>query len=561
MNTMSQSGYLASLQSRCPQHKLDEELRAAIEEDIEMRHPGVTGGLYPIDSLSAPRTSRKFGVPTIACRVHHISVLADNDETFRRRFGQYCPALIGFDLKRYGMCLAGGAVCELMKPGTAGIHDFDLFLVGHTEETARKAIEALRMHVARFMDGKIYVYRTQGCITFQSHAFDPPIQVILRLYSTNAEIIHSFDLGSSSILWDGEKVWMTALGRLAMQYGANVLNLRARRASLEPRIERYFKRGFDLVLPELDVAMFNSVCRRSTSYWTSLERAVRRDRRLPYLTVSREVIPSAIESTFRECACVIDSFSVKATRPELNDEGRPMGLPIFEYTMFSEENAQVQAELIPRSEYTFEIAYGDHRHITLRNAQLLGQDEVKIGGLCAWSGDPACDLFSIQPKLDIGQMTECIEECLRRAWVQPLIQLFGRAGVRILGNYLQYHDTQAVIKLAELRIAELNRRAVIPFAFMRVEDNVALASPNVKGDDDRTTGETWSVTPLQWYGAAYRPVNAWRELLGATIILARLGVTPYEALWVLQWAEPSILALSEARVLRLLERVCKSVMK
>ena len=581
MNTMTQAGYLASLQPCCPQHSVDGEIYAAIEEDIRMRHPGVTDGLYPIDILSGPRDSnRKFGIPMIEAHVPRPCDLATTDEVFRRRFGHDCPMLVGFDLKRHGMCLAGGAVCALMSNDTSQwsrleIHDFDLFLVGHTEETARVSIKALRVHIASNTGNNISVYRTLGCITFMSRTSNrTPIQVVLRLYSTKAEIIHSFDLGSSSVLWDGEKIWMTALGRIAMQYGANVLNLRARRASLENRIVRYYKRGFSLILPELDVAAINKISANALPYLThSRNAALCADARLPYLNISmsRESLFDFDDDAVHEVhepttsCCVIEMRGLIATRPGLDNNGHPPVSSKANYTMFGKDSNEAQEEpmLSEVSEYTFEIAYGNRRRLVLRNAYLLGQDELKIGGLCARSDNPTCDMFSIQPTLDSAEIKTFIEDSLRWSNApdsRPLVRLFGKfEAASIMTQYLHTRDMQAVFALVEQRVAELNRRAVIPFAFMRVEDSTTLAGPNVEGDDDRTTGATWSVTPLQWYGVAYRPANAWRELLGATIIMARLGVTTYELLWVLQWAEPSILALSEARLVKLLERIRKRV--
>jgi hypothetical protein len=51
------------------------------------------------------------------------------------------------------------------------------------------------------------------------------------------------------------------------------------------------------------------------------------------------------------------------------------------------------------------------------------------------------------------------------------------------------------------------------------------------------------------------------EFLNAAIILTQFGVTIYELLWIWQWVAPSILYLSEARLIRRLEKIRASVAK
>jgi hypothetical protein len=79
------------------------------------------------------------------------------------------------------------------------------------------------------------------------------VQVILRLYGTQAEVIHSFDIGACSVLWDGACVRFNRLGRLAFTHGVNVLDLSSRRASYERRLAKYSDRGYSLILPHLDM--------------------------------------------------------------------------------------------------------------------------------------------------------------------------------------------------------------------------------------------------------------------------------------------------------------------
>ena len=98
----------------------------------------------------------------------------------------------------------------------------------------------------------VEVVRTAGSITIQSFAVN--LQVVLRLYASPSEILHGFDLGASAAGFDGKSVWVTALGRFAFECGYNVVDTTRRSATYEARLEKYRNRGFDLILPELDVA-------------------------------------------------------------------------------------------------------------------------------------------------------------------------------------------------------------------------------------------------------------------------------------------------------------------
>ena len=514
----------------------------AAKEDAAMRYPGVTGGIYGLKDIGLCGKLLPRGVPMIRSERHVFGAVAETDEVFLGRLYDSCQELAGFDFKRHGLCMAGGAVTSMLTRGNDEYcHDFDLFLVGHkTEDSAREAIVSLRLHLEHIYGAKSTVYRTQGCITFLLR-HRKPFQVILRMYSTLAEVIHGFDLGSSAVLWDGEKIWMTALGRLAIQYGVNVLNLQARRASLEVRIARYFERGFDIVLPGLDVAEFAKTGR------------------LPYLSggVQNYLAEDEDENSpfgdgvavvhQQRCICSAEVYYLHATRPGCDDRGRRLQSP-------GARIVEQRNDTPAASDYALQMTYGNVDRITLRNAVILAHDEIRTAGLCAVGGHD-CDMFDIQPTLDPEVVCRIISNCLEhrtKICVPPLVKLFGRAkAAEIVANYIMNNDVAPVHRLGRERVAELNRRAEIPFAFMRVEENTSLTGPFPRH----------VLTPAQWYGSAYYPANVWRKTLDAAIILARLGVTPYELLWILQWVAPSLKALDQARVIRLLERVRKSVAK
>jgi hypothetical protein len=81
------------------------------------------------------------------------------------------------------------------------------------------------------------------------------IQVIHRRNPNIADILCGFDLGSSAVglVYDGTpQVYTSLMGRFAFEYAANVLDPTRVSTSYAARIEKYGKRGFALICPELN---------------------------------------------------------------------------------------------------------------------------------------------------------------------------------------------------------------------------------------------------------------------------------------------------------------------
>lgn len=79
------------------------------------------------------------------------------------------------------------------------------------------------------------------------------IQIILRLYKNISEILHGFDMGSSAIGYDGQRLYFTDLGKFAYEYSANIVDPSRRSTTYEYRLYKYFRRGFHIILPDFDI--------------------------------------------------------------------------------------------------------------------------------------------------------------------------------------------------------------------------------------------------------------------------------------------------------------------
>ena len=103
----------------------------------------------------------------------------------------------------------------------------------------------------RYRLPEVRVVRTSGSVTIEVDG--TKLQIILRHYATASEVLHGFDLGSAAVGFDGSEVWLTGLGRFAYEAGYNIVDTSRRSRTYEARLRKYARRGFDLILPGLDV--------------------------------------------------------------------------------------------------------------------------------------------------------------------------------------------------------------------------------------------------------------------------------------------------------------------
>jgi len=79
-------------------------------------------------------------------------------------------------------------------------------------------------------------------------------QMVLRKYQTISALLHSFDVPSCAVAFDGQRAHLTALSAYAHAHRVNVVHPEYRSPSYEHRLIKYFERGYALALPNLDTA-------------------------------------------------------------------------------------------------------------------------------------------------------------------------------------------------------------------------------------------------------------------------------------------------------------------
>jgi hypothetical protein len=165
---------------------------------------------------------------------------------------------VEFDFDAHGMFIAGGVVANAFYKNHRGAPncDIDIFLVGHTAVTAEQAISALASRLSSVHEGRqLVVFRSPYCVTFKATTAGRKsflYQVILKLYENHGQVLHSFDLGPSAVgLYRGRLV-LTELAKYAAETGLILLNLAARRRTLEARLAKYVnEKGFGIGFPDL----------------------------------------------------------------------------------------------------------------------------------------------------------------------------------------------------------------------------------------------------------------------------------------------------------------------
>jgi hypothetical protein len=322
------------------------------------------------------------------------------------------------------------------------------------------------------------MYRTQGCITFHCKSENITVQVILRLYATLGEVLHGFDMGSSSVAWDGWDVILTGLGKLAAENGVNILNLAARRASLESRIARYFTRGFDIVLPDLNNKL----------------PALRG--RLPYL------FAAGLKANGGD-GCDFTARAIFPTRPGWENNGRAR---VGERAAYAEDDAPAET-----SDYALgKVCYGSIRAIYSRNLRAIARDVPCEAALCAYAEYvPGLDFRTVELDLDARAGPD-LETPLLPELVRWAFNHRTGAKLNVLKSLLGVELTEVLVREALAtgfppaantiaqacgsRIRDLKTRPhKIPFAFMKVEDKTALTGPFPR----------MVMSPADWYGSAY----------------------------------------------------------
>lgn len=95
----------------------------------------------------------------------------------------------------------------------------------------------------------VLVVRTKHAITFVSEYPRRHIQIVLRLYSSPAEVLHGFDIDACCVGYDGLTRLAPHRAVRALMARYNMIDLSRCSPTLEFRLYKYAKRGFSVAYP------------------------------------------------------------------------------------------------------------------------------------------------------------------------------------------------------------------------------------------------------------------------------------------------------------------------
>ncbi|KAK7232275.1 hypothetical protein SO694_00030326 [Aureococcus anophagefferens] len=130
--------------------------------------------------------------------------------------------------------------------------DIDLFLVGLNPSEALEKIKEIHKVLKAAWAQDPVIIRTKGAITFAASWPLRRVQVILRLYSSPAEVLMGFDIDSCCAAYDGTRLLCLPRFRRAVNSSLNLVDPSRRSPSYESRLRKYALRGFAVSVPAYD---------------------------------------------------------------------------------------------------------------------------------------------------------------------------------------------------------------------------------------------------------------------------------------------------------------------
>ncbi|PPQ70086.1 hypothetical protein CVT26_013420 [Gymnopilus dilepis] len=129
--------------------------------------------------------------------------------------------------------------------------DIDLFLWGLTPEQAEVKMKDIYRAVCEATAWKVTCVRKANTVSLHTKFPYRPIQIVLRLYQSPAEILAGFDIDAACCAYDGHRVWANPRFLTALVRQSNTIDLTRRSPSYEMRLVKYARRGFEIFLPTL----------------------------------------------------------------------------------------------------------------------------------------------------------------------------------------------------------------------------------------------------------------------------------------------------------------------
>nr|GAT51113.1 ankyrin repeat protein [Mycena chlorophos] len=93
--------------------------------------------------------------------------------------------------------------------------------------------------------------RTKHTVSIHSQYPYRSVQIVLRLYSSPAEVLAGFDIDAPCVLYNGNRVFANPRAIIAMMRQCNTVDMTRRSPSYEVRLDKYSRRGYEVYVPTL----------------------------------------------------------------------------------------------------------------------------------------------------------------------------------------------------------------------------------------------------------------------------------------------------------------------
>ena len=234
-------------------------IKTLLERDLKDFKESDDSRLLDLEQVKSYKIPDVSDLPKLHCYSAEIKFPKSDDE-FTDSIFSLIPILKKFNFNN--LFIAGGAICSIIKNSAdfSDNTDIDIFIYGlNITDANAKINECFKIIKHNNSYSKIII--NNHSITIKNK--DYKIQFILRLYTNKAQIISGFDLGSSAVGFDGKRLYFTELAAFAYKSMYNIVDLNRRSTTYELRLTKYLYRGFNIILPDLDLSkIVNKECFR-----------------------------------------------------------------------------------------------------------------------------------------------------------------------------------------------------------------------------------------------------------------------------------------------------------
>lgn len=205
-----------------------------------------------------PETKQQLG--QISTMVPSVPIRTVLDSEVTKQLCSLYPwlAKVAFD----NLMIAGGSLTTIIQKLSMNepihcedINDVDFFLYG---DVGMPKVESLLTQIKTQYPDSTFI-RTPYSATLVDKKGINKFQIIMSLFDSPSQILHSFDLGSCKVGLikdqDGFKLITTELGLFCLERRINIFDHRYDSNTYHKRLVKYFNRGYAIVYRDLDMKM------------------------------------------------------------------------------------------------------------------------------------------------------------------------------------------------------------------------------------------------------------------------------------------------------------------